>query len=85
MLSRLCWKPYLHNPSLPFYLPKAHTPTLVLWGHQDAIMPLECGQLFQKALPNATLKVIDQCGHRPQMEKPGEFISAVTEFLSGLK
>lgn len=84
MLSRLSWKPYLHNPSLPHYLPKVKAPTLVLWGKQDAVIPVECGELFQKAIPNATLKVIDNCGHRPQMEKPAELKDAMTSFLSGL-
>jgi len=84
MLSRLSWKPYLHNPSLSHYLGKVKTPTLVLWGKQDAVIPVECGELFQKAIPNSTLKVIDNCGHRPQMEKPSEFKDAMTSFLSGL-
>jgi len=84
MLSRLCWKPYLHNPSLPFYLRKIQTPTLVVWGGQDAVIPVECGELYQRALPNATLKTIDRCGHRPQIEKPQEFLSIVSDFLAGL-
>lgn len=85
MLSRLCWKPYMNNPSLPFYLGKVSTPALIVWGHQDAVVPLECGELYRNALPNATLKVIDKCGHRPQIEKPQEFQSVVGEFLAGLK
>ena len=84
MASRLCWRPYLHNPSLPYYLKKVTTPTLIIWGRQDAIIPLECGELYQQALPNATLKVIDDCGHSPQIEKPQEFQNLVTEFLAGL-
>ena len=47
MASRLCWRPYLHNPSLPHYLGKVTTPTLLVWGRQDAIIPLECGELFE--------------------------------------
>ena len=73
-----------HNPSLPHYLKKVTTPALVVWGKQDAIIPLECGEMYQQALPNASLKVIDQCGHSPQVEKPQEFNKVVTEFLSGL-
>ena len=84
MASRLCWKPYLHNLSLPHYLHKVSTPTLVVWGKQDAIIPLECGELYQKALPNATLRVIDRCGHSPALEKPQEFLNVVTTFLAGL-
>jgi len=85
MASRLCWRPYMNNPSLSHYLADVTTPALVIWGKQDAIVPAECGELYQKALANATLKVIDHCGHSPQIEKPQEFHAALFEFLSGLK
>jgi pimeloyl-ACP methyl ester carboxylesterase len=84
MASRLLWKPYMYNPSLPYYLAAVKTPTLVLWGRQDAIVPLECGELYNQALSNSKLAVIDQCGHTPQVEKPQEFLSEVTGFLAGL-
>ena len=45
------------------------------------MIPVECGELFQKDILNAKLAVIDNCGHRPQMEKPAEFGEAVTSFL----
>lgn len=85
MASRLCWKPYMHNPSLPSYLGKVTTPTLIVWGRQDAIAPVNAGELYQKALPNATLRVIDRCGHSPQIEKPQEFSRTVNSFLSRLR
>lgn len=85
MASRLFWKPYLHNPNLPFYLAKVKTPTLLVWGRQDAIIPAECGELYHRALSNSTLKVIDNSGHSPQIEKPQEFQTAITEFLSGIR
>ncbi len=84
MLSRLSWKPYLHNPSLPHYLAKVNAPTLVVWGRNDAIIPLECGEMYRDAIPGASLAVIDDCGHSPQMEKPAEFNAAMTAFLDGL-
>ena len=84
MMSRLCWKPYLHNPSLPHYLGGVGTRTLVVWGNQDAIFPVECGEMYANLIPNATLRTIDNCGHSPQMEKPQEFNEAVTSFLAGL-
>lgn len=84
MASRLCWRPYLHNLSLPHYLGLVTTPTLIVWGRQDAIIPLECGELYHKALPNATLAVMDHCGHSPALEKPQAFLDAVHTFLNGL-
>jgi pimeloyl-ACP methyl ester carboxylesterase len=84
MASRLCWRPYLHNLSLPHFLAKVTTPTLIVWGRQDAIIPVECGELYEKAIANSNLKIIDNCGHSPAIEKPQEFGAAVTEFLSNL-
>ena len=84
MASRLCWRPYLHNLSLPYYLAKVAVPTLIVWGRQDAIIPVECGELFEKAIANSSLKIIDNCGHSPAIEKPAEFVASVTEFLANL-
>lgn len=81
MAARLTWKPYMFNPRLPHFLPRVTVPTLIVWGRDDAIVPLECGEQYQRLLPNATLRVIDQCGHSPQIEKPDEFLGIVTEFL----
>lgn len=35
MATRLCWRPYMHNPKLPHYLRRVQTPTRVVWGRQD--------------------------------------------------
>ena len=82
MTSRLCWKPYFHNPKLPAYLRGVRVPTLIVWGRQDAIIPLNCGELYHRALANSTLHVIDRCGHSPALEKPQEFLQATLEFLA---
>ena len=82
MAARLCWKPYMHNRSLPYLLPRLRVPTLVVWGREDKIVPLECGERYGEAIPGARLAALDQCGHFPQLEKPGEFTRAVVEFLA---
>jgi pimeloyl-ACP methyl ester carboxylesterase len=82
MTSRLCWKPYFHNPHLPAYLRGVKTPALVVWGKQDAIIPVNCGELYQQALTNATLQVIDRCGHSPALEQPQAFLASVGAFLA---
>jgi pimeloyl-ACP methyl ester carboxylesterase len=53
-----------------------------VWGRQDAIVPLNCGELYHQAIPGSTLSVIDECGHSPQIEKPEEFLAAVAPFLT---
>lgn len=84
MASRLCWKPYLHNPVLPEYLRLVKIPSLIVWGRQDRFVPIDSAELYHEVLEGSSLHVIDQCGHLPQVEKPREFLDATVEFLSGL-
>lgn len=81
MAALLTWKPYMYNPKLPILLAQVNIPTLIVWGRQDAIVPVECGTLYQQAIAGATLTVIEQCGHSPQIEKPQAFLEAVLPFL----
>jgi pimeloyl-ACP methyl ester carboxylesterase len=81
MAVRVTWKPYMHDPRLPALLRRVKIPSLVVWGRQDAIVPLNCGELYHRALQGSALKVIEDCGHSPQVEKPGEFVDTVLEFL----
>ncbi len=82
MAVRLCWKPYMFDPRLPGLLKRVKVPSLIVWGRQDALVPLNCGELYHQALPGSTLRVLENCGHVPQMEKPKEFSDIVIEFLA---
>jgi pimeloyl-ACP methyl ester carboxylesterase len=59
-------------------------PTLIIWGREDRIIPLEVGERLDQDIPNSTLKIINQCGHAPQEEKPKETIPMVLDFLKSL-
>jgi pimeloyl-ACP methyl ester carboxylesterase len=61
-----------------------NVPTLIIWGRQDEIISPDAGPLLDQAIPNSTLKWIDQCGHVPQEEKPEDTIPLVLEFLESL-
>jgi pimeloyl-ACP methyl ester carboxylesterase len=82
MAALLTWRPYMYNPKMPVLMAQVQTPTLIVWGRQDAIVPLNCGALYQQAIPGSRLVVIDNCGHAPQVEKPQAFLDAVVPFLS---
>jgi pimeloyl-ACP methyl ester carboxylesterase len=56
-------------------------PTLIVWGEQDAMIPLEIGQRLHRLIPGSKLAVIPECGHLPALEKPAEFVRSVLEFL----
>lgn len=82
MLIRLCWKPYMHDLRLPALLPRVTSPSLIVWGREDAIVPLECGEIYQQGIPGSQLHVVEECGHSPQIEKPNAFADAVISFLA---
>ncbi|XP_042494086.1 monoacylglycerol lipase abhd6-A-like [Macadamia integrifolia] len=63
-------------------LPKITQPTLILWGEQDQIFPLELGHRLKSHLGgNAQLVVINNAGHALNMEKPKEFYKHLKSFL----
>ena len=82
MAVRLCWKPYMHDPRLANLLARVNIPTRMVWGKNDQIVPLECGELYNEAIKGSDLVVIENCGHSPQVEKPDEFIKIALDFLA---
>jgi pimeloyl-ACP methyl ester carboxylesterase len=83
MSIRMCFKPYMHDPALPAMLGKVRTPTLVVSGREDRIVPLECAERYVASLPGARLHTIDQCGHFAHLEQPRKLAQAVDEFCLG--
>jgi pimeloyl-ACP methyl ester carboxylesterase len=63
-------------------LGKVRAPTLIVWGKQDRITPVECARIFQQSIPGAALRTIDDCGHFAHLEKPEELAAIVREFVS---
>ncbi len=80
---RLGWRPYMYYPALPQLLGRIKgLPTLIVWGRQDAIVPLSAGQVYHESIESSRLVVMENCGHRPEVEKPAEFVDLVQEFFS---
>jgi pimeloyl-ACP methyl ester carboxylesterase len=56
-------------------------PTLILWGSQDLLIPVENAYKFQEDLPNNTLVILENTGHTPMEESPLESLAPVLNFL----
>ena len=82
MTFRIAWKPYMYNPTLPHLLGGLATPARVVWGRDDRIVPLECGERYVKALARARLEIIEGAGHFVEMEKPHELAQLVVDFVN---
>ena len=55
--------------------------TLMIWGREDKVMPLDCAFPLLKQIPDARLFVIPKCGHWAQWEHADEFNATVLRFL----
>jgi pimeloyl-ACP methyl ester carboxylesterase len=62
-------------------LHRVKAPTLIVWGRQDALVPVVYAEEFASRIAGSTVALIDQCGHVPQVEKPQETLERVTAFL----
>src|SRR6185436_19517486 len=66
-------------------LGQINVPTLILWGAQDALIPLAAGTKMSKLIKNSELVVFDNCGHLPQEEMPTRTVDEMTKFVSEQK
>lgn len=80
--ARIGWEPYMHNPSLPHLLHGTKTPTLLVWGTADKVVPRGCIDAYKQAIPEAQIALINDVGHRPEIENSAEFERVVTKFLA---
>lgn len=58
-----------------------HQPTLILWGEQDRLFPLQVGRDLHTAISQSKLIVIPNSGHIPQWEQPQTVNGHLLEFL----
>jgi pimeloyl-ACP methyl ester carboxylesterase len=63
-------------------LAEIRCPTLLVWGENDQVLPLEQAQQALRHLIAGQLVVLPGCGHAPQLECPREFVENVLPFLA---
>lgn len=56
-------------------------PTLIVWCDHDKVIKPNIGLRLHNNLPNSKFRVIRDCGHLPQEEKPQETYQAIRYFL----
>lgn len=64
-------------------LAEISAPTLILWGDDDPIVPINAMKVLDKRIPDSTTYVVHLGGHTPMMNSPDEFNCAVASFLAG--
>ncbi|ANE53696.1 alpha/beta hydrolase [Flavisolibacter tropicus] len=56
--------------------------TLIIWGKDDQLFPVEYGEKAAKIIPNAKFHLIEDAGHLPLMDQPEKFNNILTNFLN---
>jgi pimeloyl-ACP methyl ester carboxylesterase len=60
---------------------KVKCPTLLTWGRDDRVSPLDMALIPMRTIPNAELHVFPNCGHWAMIEAKQAFESTVLAFL----
>jgi pimeloyl-ACP methyl ester carboxylesterase len=71
----------LTRPDAAPVLPTIQCPTLVLCGREDAWSPPAQHEAMQAAIPNASLCIVEHCGHMCTMEQPQALNEALALWL----
>jgi pimeloyl-ACP methyl ester carboxylesterase len=58
-------------------------PVLLVWGRDDAWIPLDRGHRLHELIPGSRLMVIPQAGHLIQLDQPEALTAALTHWLAG--
>ena len=56
-------------------------PVLAVWGREDRLVPLNDAISLLQRLGTLEVRILDGCGHSPQLEQPEAFLDAVLPFL----
>ena len=56
-------------------------PSLVVWGRNDPLIPVEHAEIAHAAMPGSRLEVFDRAGHFPQLDDPIGFADVLREFI----
>ncbi|MBD2842371.1 alpha/beta fold hydrolase [Erythrobacter rubeus] len=59
-------------------------PTLILWGTEDRLIPVEAGEWLDRTMPNSRLITYPNIGHLPQKEAPEATLADVREWLAAV-
>jgi len=77
--ARLFWE-HPTDPKFPRYLHRIKMPTLIVWGDEDKLIPVQQAQTWRKLIPNSEVMIMKRAGHIVQHDKP-ETVEAIGRFL----
>lgn len=64
-------------------LPEIECPTLIVWGSDDKVVSPACAEHYARLIPNSTLRIYEDTGHLPMIERPARFDADLAAFVDG--
>jgi pimeloyl-ACP methyl ester carboxylesterase len=77
-LGKFAWP--IPDKGLKKRIHRITSPTLLIWGKSDGIVPPIYAETFAERIPDARVELIDNAGHLPHLERMDRFAPLVTEF-----
>jgi pimeloyl-ACP methyl ester carboxylesterase len=81
-MARALFGPHGQRQILLDRLPALTTPTLVVWGDRDYLLPVQQARAAVNSLPHGRLSVFPDCGHLPHIEHPHRFAAVLGSWLT---
>lgn len=73
-----------YDPLTEAEIASVTAPTLILWGEEDRLIPVEAGRWLDRIMPSSEIIVYQGIGHLPHEEAPEATLKAVREWLANL-
>jgi len=79
--ARIGWNPFMYDPKLRQRLFRIAAPTLIVWGEDDRLVPIEHAKAYQAGIANSQFRAIEKSGHVPVLENPTQTARVIMQFL----
>lgn len=77
-ISRSLLKPKDHTNRLKLI----SAPTQIIWGNEDAWIPVSNSKFFKEAIANVRIDIMQETGHVPMEERPLESLGLLLNFIN---
>jgi len=62
-------------------LPEIGSPTLIVWGRKDMLVPVRDADEYERLIPKSRKVLLDETGHAPMIERPDTFNRCLMTFV----
>ena len=83
--TKFGWEPRWFNPSLERWLHRISVPTLIMWGNNDKLFPVEYAKRWGERIPGSRVEIVADCGHVPAVEKPELTAKEIVRLYAGTR